>query len=222
MKFVGYPEQRDQSELDERGMRVVFLLCLLLSTRALADPAESLCAQNPAYSLSIMLKIVQSQLEGDHDPGLDADTPENIAKQAQAQGIAECAAEVRRDPSIPAAFAGLSGADQPVAWDAYNTTCADHRASRGACISSEVQSDKALKKMIATDKPEAAKVLVQTCELVLQTDPALAEWRACVDEGLALHPSESAAKRCKLSATWHVAKTGVEAGAIIVACLRGG
>jgi hypothetical protein len=197
------------------------LASVLASSGALADPAESLCAQNPAYSLSIMLKIVQAQLEGDHDPALDADTPENIARQAQTQGISECAVVVRGDPSITVAFASLSGADEPVAWDAYNTTCADHKMSRGACIAAEVQSDKALKRMIATDKPEGAKVLVQTCELVMQTDPALAEWRACVDEGLALHPSESAAKRCKLSATWHVAKTGVEAGAIISACLKG-
>jgi hypothetical protein len=195
---------------------------MLVSTQALADPMETLCAQNPAYALPIMLKIVQAQLEVDHDPALDADTPENIARQAQTQGIAECAAEVRGDPSIAAAFDGLSGADLPVAWDAYNTTCADHKASRGACITAEVQSDKALKRMIATDKPEGAKVLVQACELVMQTDPAMAEWRACVDEGLALHPSESTAKRCKLSATWHVAKTGAEAGAIISACLRGG
>jgi len=203
-------------------MRVVVLLCMLVSTSALADTAESLCAQNPAYSLPIMLKIVQSQLEGDHDPALDADTPENVARQAQTQGISECAADVRGDPSIAAAFAGLSATDQPVAWDAYNTTCADHKVSRGACITAEVQSDKALKRMISTNKPEGAKVLVQTCELVMQTDPALAEWRVCVDEGLAVHPSESAAKRCKLSATWHVAKTGAEAGAIVAACLKGG
>ncbi len=147
------------------GMRVVFLLCVLANVLAcegaLADPAESLCAQNPAFSLSIMLKIVQAELEVDHDPALDADTPENIARQAQTQGIAECAAEVRGDPSITAAFGGLSAADQPVAWDAYNTTCADHKASRGACITAEVQSDKALKRMVATDKPEGAKALVQ-------------------------------------------------------------
>jgi len=204
------------------GMKVLILLCVLVSTGALADPAETLCAGDPAFSQAVMLKIVQAQLEVDHDPALDADTPENIARQAQAQGIAECAAEVRRDPSIAAAFAGLDAADEQVAWDAYNTSCADHKTSRGACISAEVQSDKALKRMVSTDRPEGAKTLVQTCELVMQTDPALAEWRECVDQGLALHPSESAAKRCKLSATWHVAKTGAEAGAIVAACLKGG
>jgi len=201
---------------------LVFALCGLVSTPALADPAEALCAQNPAFSQSIMLKIVQSQLEGEHDPSLDADTPENIAKQAQVQGIAECAAEIRGDPSILAAFGGLSGPDAQVAWDAFNTACADHKASRGACITSEVQADTALKRMISKDQPPGAKVLVQTCELVMQSDPALAEWRECVDQGLALHPTESAAKRCKLSATWHVAKTGAEAGAIVAACLKGG
>jgi hypothetical protein len=204
------------------GMKFLVLLCVLVSTGALADPAETLCAQDPAFSRAVMLKIVQAELEVEHDPALDADTPENIAKLAQRQGISECAAEVRRDPSIAAAFAGLSGADEQVAWDAYNTACADHKASRGACISAEVQSDKALKRMVSTDRPEGAKALVQTCELVMQTDPAMAEWRECVDQGLAVHASEAAAKRCKLSATWHVAKTGAEAGAIVAACLKGG
>jgi len=204
------------------GMRFLILLVVLVSGRALADPAESLCAQNPAFSPSIMLKIVQAQLEADHDPSLEADTPENIAKQAAAQGIAECAADVRRDPSIMAALGSLGGADLQVGWDAYNTACADHRASRGACITAEVQSDKALKRLISTDSPAGAKTLVQTCELVMQTDPPLAEWRECVDQGLAVHASAAAAKRCKLSATWHVAKSGAEAGGLVAACLKGG
>jgi hypothetical protein len=203
-------------------MKVLILLGMLMSTAAMADPAEVLCARDPAFSQAVMLKIVQAELEVEHDPALDADTPENIAKQAQAQGISECAAEVRRDPSIAAAFAGLNPADEQVAWDAYNTACANRKAGRGACISAEVQSGSALKRMITTDRPEGAKTLVQTCELVMQTDPAMAEWRECVDAGLALHPSEAAAKRCKLSATWHVAKTGAEAGAIVAACLKGG
>jgi len=204
------------------SMRLLVLLGLLISGGALADPASDLCAQNPAFAPSIMLKIVQAQLEGDHDPSLDADTPENIARQASTQGMAECAAEARADPSIVAALGSLSAADQPVGWDAFNTACTDHKASRGACITAEVQADKALKRMISTDKPAGAKTLVQTCELVMQTDPPLAEWRECVDQGLAVHASPAAAKRCKLSATWHVAKTGAEAGGIVAACLKGG
>jgi hypothetical protein len=203
-------------------MKFVLLLATLFASPALADEAETLCAGNPAYSPTIMLKIVQAQLQGDHDASLDADTPENIAKQATAQGISECAAQVRQDPSIAAALGPLTGADLQVGWDAYNTTCADHSASRGACITAEVGSDKALKHMVATDQPPGAKALVQTCALVMQSDPGLADWRHCVDQGLAVHPTESAAKRCKLSATWHAAKNGTEAAATIVACLKAG
>jgi len=207
------------------GMRfwgVLVVVAVMASGEAAADPAETLCAGNPAFETSIMLKIVQAQLQGDHDPALEADTPENIAIQARAQGIAECAAEVRGDPSIAAAFGGLQGPDLQVGWDAFNTACADHKASRGACITAEVQSDKALKHLVASDKPAGAKALVQACELVMQAEPAMAEWRECVDQALAVHATEEAAKRCKLSATWHVAKTGSEAGGLIVACLRGG
>jgi hypothetical protein len=217
-----YIRKRTVAVMGGSGMRQLILVGLLVSGPALAESAESLCAQNPAFSPTIMLKIVQAQLEADHDPSLEADTPENVAKQASVQGIAECAAEMRADPSIMAALGSLSGADLQVGWDAFNTACADHKASRGACITAEVQSDKALKRMISTDSPAGAKALVQTCELVMQTDPPLAEWRECVDQGLAVHASGAAAKRCKLSATWHVAKTGAEAGGIVAACLKGG
>jgi hypothetical protein len=188
---------------------------------AWADPAESLCAQNPAFAPSLMEKIIRAQLEADHDPALEADTPEHVAQQASAQGIGECAAEVRRDPSIAAAFNAAGPSNAEVAWDAFNTACADHKTSRGACITAEVQSSKALKQLISTDQPDGAKALVQTCELVMQTDPPLAEWRECVDQALAVHAPGSAARRCKLAATWHVAKTGAEAGGIVAACLRG-
>ena len=198
------------------------LLGLLVGGPAFADPAETLCATNPAFSPDIMLRVVQTQLEGEHDPSLEADTPENIARKASAQGIAECAEEVRRDPSISPALSSLTGPDVQVGWDAYNTTCAEHKTSRGACITAEVASDKALKRMVAKNEPPGAKTIVQTCNLVMQPDPALSEWRECVDQALAVHASEGAAKRCKLSATWHVAKTGAEAGAIIAGCLRGG
>jgi hypothetical protein len=204
-------------------MKNLALLVLLLAAGpALADPAESLCATNPAFSPDIMLKVVLVQLQGEHDPALDADTPEHIASQAVTQGIGECADEVRSDPSIAAALNGLKGPDLQAGWDAYNTACADHKTSRGACMSAEVGASKALKDMTAHDRPAGAKTLVQTCELVMKSTPGLAEWRECVDQGLAAHASESAAQRCKMSATWHVAKTGAEAGGIISACLRGG
>jgi len=203
-------------------MRRLILLGLVMAGPAFADQAEMLCATNPAFSPEVMLSVVKSQLEGDHDPALDADTPENIAKQATVQGITECANEVRHDPSIAAALGGLQGGDLQVGWDAYNTACADHKTSRGACITAEIASDKALKHMVASNQPPGAKALVQTCALVMQTDPGLAEWRACVDQALAVHATDSAAKRCKISATWHVAKTGAEAGAVIAACLKGG
>ncbi len=201
-------------------MRYLVLCGLLWAAPALAGEAETLCARNPAYTPAIMLAIVREQLSRDHDPALDADTPEHLAEQATAQGIAECAAEVRADPSIAAALSGLAEADQSVGWDAYNTACADHRASRGQCITAEVGAARALKRMMAANTPPGARTLVQACALVLQTDPAMAEWRSCVDQTLAVHASEDAAKRCKLSASWHVAKTGADAGRVIAECLR--
>jgi hypothetical protein len=203
-------------------MKFLFIgVCLLAATSAWADPAEELCAQNPAFAPALMEKIIRAQLETDHDPALDADTPDHVAQQASAQGIRECAADIRQDPSIAAAFTAAGPANAQVAWDAFNTACADHKTSRGACITAEVQSNLALKRMIATDQPDGAKALVQTCELVMQTDPPLADWRECVDQALAVHASGAAARHCKLAATWHVAKTGAEAGALVAACLRG-
>ena len=201
-------------------MKYLVLFGLLCAAPAMAGEAETLCARNPAYTNAIMLAIVREQLGRDHDPALDADTPEKLAQQATAQGIAECAAEVRADPSVAAALSGLTDADQSVAWDAYNTACADHRASRGQCITAEVGAARALKHLMAANTPPGARTLVQACALVMQTDPAMAEWRICVDQSLAAHPSEDAAKRCKLSASWHVAKTGEEAGRVIATCLR--
>ena len=201
-------------------MRYLVLFGLLWAAPAAAGEAETLCARNPAYTNAIMLAIVREQLSRDHDPALDADTPEKLAQQATAQGISECAAEVRADPSIAIALSGLAEADQSVAWDAYNTACADHRASRGECITAEVGAARALKRMMAANSPPGARTLVQACALVMQTDPAMAEWRSCVDRTLAVHASEDAAKRCKLSASWHVAKTGSEAGRVIAQCLQ--
>ena len=201
-------------------MKYLLLASLLCASPALAGEAEDLCAKNPAYAPRIMLAIVREQLARDHDPALDADTPETLAEEASAQGIAECAAEMRADPSIVPALAGLSEADQTVGWDAYNTACSDHHASKGQCITAEVTADHALKHMMATNSPPGAKALIQACALVMQTDPAIAEWRQCVDQALAVHASEDAAKRCKLSANWHVAKTGSQAGSVLAQCLR--
>ena len=201
-------------------MRHLLLLGLLFATPALAGETETLCARNPAYAPRIMLAIVREQLARDHDPALDADTPEEMANKASAQGIAECAAEMRADPSIVPALSSLPEADLTVGWDAYNTVCSDHHASKGQCIKAEVTADHALKHMMASNSPPGAKALVQTCALVMQTDPAMAEWRQCVDQALAVHASDEAAKRCKLSASWHVARTGNEAGQVIAQCLR--
>ena len=202
---------------------ILIALCapLLLAGPALALPAaETLCASNPAFSPKVMRAIVQEQLQHDHDPALDADTPDKLATEATAQGISECAAAIRADPSIATALSSLGPADLEVGWDAYNTACSDRKTQRGACISAEVGSAKALKHMMATNVPPGSKALVQTCELVMQSDPAMAEWRQCVDQALATHPSEDAAKRCKVSVSWHVARTGVEAGRVVAQCLQ--
>ncbi len=200
-------------------IRLAFALALL-ATPVLAGQAETICASNPAYSQTIMLTVVQSQLQRDHDPALDTDTPENLATRAVAQGIAECAADLRADPSLTPAFAGLDKHDLSVAWDAYNTACADHKASRGACVTAEVGASKALKHLMSAGSPAGAKTLVQACALVLQPDPAMADWRQCVDLSLALHPTPERAAQCKLAANWHSAKTGAEAGASLAPCLR--
>ncbi len=198
----------------------IALILTLLTTTALAGEAETICASNPAFSRPIMLSIVQSQLQRDHDPALDSDTPDNLATRAVAQGIAECARDMRADPSLAPAFAGLTKHDLSVAWDAYNTACADHKASRGACITAEVGAAAALKRLMSAGSPPVAKTLVQACALVLQADPAMADWRQCVDVSLAQHPTPERAAQCKLSANWHAAKTGAEAGASLAACLR--
>ncbi len=199
-------------------IRPAFALALL-ATPALASEAETVCATNPVYSRSIMLSVVQSQLQRDHDAALDTDTPDHLATRAMAQGIAECAAGLRADPSIASAFAGLDKHDLSVAWDAYNTACADRKASRGACVTAEVGAAKAIKRLMSAGSPLVARTLVQACELVLQPDPAMADWRQCVDVSLAAHPTPERAAQCKLSANWHVAKTGADAGASLVACL---
>jgi len=202
--------------------RIVGGLLLLLSVPAWADEAVNLCATNPAYSPKVMLSIVRAQLARDHDPALDADSPEVLADKAVAQGINECAADMRADPGSAAAIAGLSLADRSVAWDAYNVGCADHKASRGACIQAEVGAAAALKRMVARNSPAGARALALTCELVMTEDPQMVEWRSCVDAGLAVHAAPEVVEHCKVRVNYHVAKTGAEAGRIVSDCLKGG
>jgi hypothetical protein len=207
--------------------RAAIVLALCLATQAAPaeaadDAAAALCRGNPAYSLPVMQSVLDAQLSKDHDPALDAESPDKMAAEAVEQGVTDCATELRRDPAIFQALAALSGSDLAIGWDAYNTACDSHSGSKAACIAAEVGSVRALKRMVATNQPPGAKALVETCELVLQTDPAMAEWRVCVDRSLAVHASPEAASRCKTSVTWHVAKTGAEAAQAIGQCLRQG
>jgi hypothetical protein len=223
-----HPESRDRRPDPgyQAGMRLhPFLLLLPLlpgvAHAQAADPQSLLCATNPAFTPALMESIIEAQLQKDHDPSLDAAPPEQLAQQAVRQGVDECAAALRHDPTLMAVLASLKGADIDTGWDAYNTTCDDRSPTKADCIRNEVTASRALKQMVKTDQPPGAKTLVQTCELVLQTNPAMTAWRECVDLGLAAHASNGDAKRCKLSVTWHMAKTGAEAGAAVAQCLKG-
>jgi hypothetical protein len=206
------------------ALRALALCLAAYSTPAAAadDAVAALCRTNPAYSLPVMQSVLNSQLSKDHDPALDAEPPDQMAAEAVEQGVQDCATELRRTPAIFQVMSGLSGNDLSVGWDAYNTACDNHTGTKADCIKSEIGSVQALKRMVATDQPKGAKALVETCELVLQTDPAMAEWRTCVDQALAVHASPDTAARCKTAVTWHVAKTGAEAAQPIVQCLRRG
>jgi len=208
-------------------MRCLIFLALLAFgfARAQAAPPpeiEVLCAGNPAYAPGIMRSIVEGELQKDHDPSLDAAPPDKIAEQAAAQGIGECAADLRHDPATFGTLKALKGAEITVGWDAYNTTCADRAASKGDCIRNEVSAQHALRHMSQADDPPGVRTLVQTCELVMQTNPAMTDWRQCVDIGLAVHAPIKAAQKCRVSVSWHTAKSGAEAGRIVSNCLKGG
>ncbi len=205
-------------------MRVFFLaLAASLPGAAwAADPYASLCASNPAYSPEVMRSVVDAQLSKDHDPSLDSAPPDQIATEAVGQGIADCAAEMRRDPGLYSVLAALPEDERASGWDAYNTACDSHVGSKGACVTAEVDSMRALKRMVATNSPPGARTLVQTCQLVLKGAPAMADWRECVDQGLKAHAAPDRAAACKLSLPWHLARTGAEAGQRLNACLRGG
>jgi hypothetical protein len=212
--FASFFQKRSASFL------LLLLLCAGHGARA-EDQAATLCRGNPAYALNVITSILAAQLQRDHDPALDAEPPDKMAAEAVEQGVKDCADTLRRDPETAQVLASLSGNDQQLAWDAFNTNCADHVASRAACVRAEVASVHALKRMTARDEPPGAKTLVEACELVLKPDPAIAEWRECVDLGLAAHADRGAAKRCKTSVPWHVTGSGAEAGHTLAACLAG-
>jgi hypothetical protein len=205
---------------------LLVLVCLVLPWAApprpawADDAATTLCRTNPAYSADVMRSVLTAQLEKDHDPSLDAETPDQLAAEAAEQGVKDCATELRGNEPLFEVLVPLRGADLAVGWDAYNTNCADHAATKPACVKAEVGAVHALKHMMATNTPPGAKILVETCELALKTDPAMADWRECVDMGLAVHAKPQTAEHCKVSVPWHSAKTGAEAGGALVACLK--
>jgi hypothetical protein len=204
--------------------RAVFIAVPLLcgGHRAHAEDAEAtLCRSNPAYALNVISSIIAAQMQRDHDPALDAEPPDQIAAGAVEQGVKDCADVLHKDQATMQVIAAYAPADQQIAWDAFNTSCSDHVASRAQCIRAEVDSVHALKRMTATDQPPGARTLVETCSLVLKPDPAIAEWRACVDVALSAHADRAAANRCKTSVDWHVTTSGSDAGHAVAACLGG-
>lgn len=207
------------------AMRVAVLLAVVVGMAGAQARAEDsvtvLCRSNPAYSSDVMKNVLQAQLEKDHDPALDAESPDQMAAEAAEQGVKDCAGELRGDQPLYQTLSVLSGPDLQVGWDAFNTACSDHTASKAACVKAEVGAVRALKRMVATNQPPGAKALVETCVLVLKTDPPMADWRECVDAALAVHAAADQAARCKTSVPWHNAKSGADAGAIMSACLRG-
>jgi hypothetical protein len=198
------------------------LLFCFLAAPAFAqapDAITTLCATNPAYGQEVMQSVLQAQLQKDHDPALDSEPPEQMAAEAAQMGIKDCATELHAHPAIAQALSGLSPVDAQVGWDAYNTTCSDRAGSKGDCIKAEVGAAQALRHMARTNQPPGATALVQACQLVMKSDLAMVEWRLCVDQGLALHPTPAKAAQCKTSVNWHIARTGTEAGTEVTRCL---
>lgn len=185
------------------------------------DAAARLCRSNPAYSADVMGKVLQEQMDRDHDPALDKESPEQLAAEAVEQGVKDCATELDHAPALFAVLAALPPGELAIGWDAFNTSCADHGATKAECVRAEVAAERALKHMVAADQPPGARALVQTCELVLKGDPAMAEWRECVDLGLAPHADAQNLARCKTLVAWHATSSGAAAGQSIAACLRG-
>jgi hypothetical protein len=196
------------------------LVCLLAPGAARADDAAAtLCRSNPAYALNVIQGIVNAQLQRDHDPALDTEPPDQMAAGAVELGVKQCADTLRADNASQQALASYAGTDLQVAWDAFNTSCANHVGTRAACIRAEVASTQALRRMTLRDDPPGSKAMVEACELILKPDPAMADWRECVDRALATHAGRPAANRCKTSVAWHVTSSGADAGRELAACL---
>jgi hypothetical protein len=205
---------------DARLGQFALMICLLAPAAARADDdAATLCRTNPANALSVIQGIVNAQLQRDHDPALDTEPPDQMAAGAVELGVKQCADTLHKDPATQQALASYTGTDLTVAWDAFNTSCADHVASRSACIRAEVASTQALRRMTLHDEPPGSKAMVEACELILKPDPAMADWRECVDQALATHAGRPAANRCKTSVAWHVTSSGADAGRELAACL---
>ncbi len=205
---------------DFRPSLPAVIVCLLAPGLARAeDAAAALCRTNPANSLSVIQGIITAQLQRDHDPALDTEPPDQMAAGAVELGVKQCADTLHGDPATNQIMMSYTGADLQVAWDAFNTSCADHVASRAACIRAEVASTQALRRMTQHDEPPGSKAMVEACELILKPDPAMADWRECVDQALATHAGRPAANRCKTTVAWHVTTSGADAGRELAACL---
>jgi len=205
---------------DARLCRFALVVSLLTPGAAWADDAAAtLCRTNPANSLIVIQGIVNAQLQRDHDPALDTEPPDQMAAGAVELGVKQCADTLHKDPATNQALLSFTGTDLQVAWDAFNTSCADHVASRAACVRAEVASTQALRRMTSRDDPPGSKAMVEACELILKPDPAMADWRECVDQALATHAARPAANRCKTSVAWHVTSSGADAGRELAACL---
>jgi hypothetical protein len=212
--------------------RLAFLLALVpLASALAADPPAALppdpelrtfCAGDPAFRPDAVRAVIGQELAREHDPALDDQTPEQILEGTISTGITECVRTLHRDPSIYAAIDLPDPIDRSIAWDAYNSACGDRVAARGACIVAEVAAQHALKRMSTRNVPPGARALVQACELVLVPQPPLAEWRECVDMGLANRAPPARAEACKLKLPWHTAHSGKEAGQLVQACIGKG
>lgn len=184
-----------------------------------AAQARALCAQNPAFGVDIMRSVIEEQRRSGQNPDLDQADPDRLARQAADRGIADCAADMAREPALFDTLAAQTGTDATIGWDAFNVACASHAGSMAACITAEISSARALKRMSAGNRPPGATALVETCALVLPQTPPMAEWRACVDIALSVRAPEAAALACKTNVPWHSASNGAAAGRIVAACL---
>src|ERR1700760_2460144 len=132
---------------------------VLAAAGARAESAQAtLCRGNPALSPSIMKSVVAQQMQRDHDPSLDDESPDKLADEAVEQGVEDCAKDLSADPILYGELLGLPAGDRPIAWDAYNSACANSPAgSKGNCVKAEVDSQQALRLMVALNRPPGAR-----------------------------------------------------------------